>query len=276
VEIIASMAIVAAQLAGMPILSVPAGLLVAASYVIGSRLAHSADGGIPAGLVLGSQAVVAALVMVVGMRAERAAVRAFTNLEQEQAASALGTAQRDEERAQLRLVHSGPLTTLAMALHANAGYLAEVVRQRAAASRQDLLRLSAPTSPIETTARLDERLAQVVMWYQSMLKITSLLPECSVPVDTAEAFARAVAEALENVVRHAQTERAWIELRDHGHAVQVTVTDRGRGFDLGQASAFGFGLREDLSGRMVAVGGIAAVMTSPGAGTVVQLEWCRD
>ena len=151
-----------------------------------------------------------------------------------------------------------------------------MVRQRAAASRQDLLQLSAPASASETTMQLDERLAQVVVWYQPTLRITTLLPECSVPVDTAGAFAGAVAEALENVVRHAQTERAWIELRDHGSTVQVTVTDRGRGFDLGHVSAFGFGLREDLPGRMAAVGGTASVLTSPGAGTVVQLEWCRD
>jgi signal transduction histidine kinase len=276
VENLASMAVISAQLAGLAAVSVPAGLLVAASMVAGSRLAHSADGGKQAGLILAAQAVLAAMVMAAAMRGERAAVRAFTALEEEQTAAALGAARREDERTRLRAVHNGPLTTLAMALDADAARLSPVLRQRAVAARRDLLELASPPVTGDGVVRLDERLAQVAVWYEQQLKITTALPPCPVPGDVAEAFARAAAEALENVVRYAKTEQAHVELRDDDSVVQVTVTDRGRGFDPALVSPSGFGLREDMPGRMAAVGGAATVQSQPGAGTMVTLEWPRD
>jgi len=276
VENLASMAVIAAQLAGRPAVSVPAGLLVAASMVAGSRFAHSADGGFHAGLVLAAQAVLAAMVMAAAMRGERAAVRAFTALEAEQTTAALAAARRQDERARLRVVHNGPLTTLAMALDAGAARLSPVLRQRAAAARRDLLALASPPIASAGVVRLDERLAQVAVWYEQRLKITTALPPCPVPGDVAEAFARATAEALENVVRYAQTGQVHVALRDDESVVQVTVTDRGRGFDPARVSPSGFGLREDMPGWMAAVGGAATVRSQPGAGTMVVLEWRRD
>jgi anti-sigma regulatory factor (Ser/Thr protein kinase) len=276
VENLASMAVISAQLAGLPAVSVPAGLLVAASMVAGSRFAHSADGGFHAGLVLAAQAVLAAMVMAAAMRGERAAVRAFTALEAEQTTAALAAARRQDERARLRVVHNGPLTTLAMALDAGAARLSPVLRQRAAAARRDLLALASPPIASAGVVRLDERLAQVAVWYEQRLKITTALPPCPVPGDVAEAFARATAEALENVVRYAQTGQVHVALRDDESVVQVTVTDRGRGFDPARVSPSGFGLREDMPGWMAAVGGAATVRSQPGAGTMVVLEWRRD
>jgi signal transduction histidine kinase len=57
--------------------------------------------------------------------------------------------------------------------------------------------------------------------------------------------------------------------------VRVTVADQGRGFDPAQVSGLGFGLREDLAGRMAAAEGSFAVRSRPGAGTQVHLEWAR-
>ena len=124
--------------------------------------------------------------------------------------------------------------------------------------------------------RLDERLAQVVLWYQPLLKITAALPPSSAPADVVDAFAEAAAEAFENVVRHAGTTQARIDLRDDGHSLQVQVTDSGRGFDAAPVSAYGFGLPKGLVGRMATVGGSATISSAPAAGTVVLLEWRRD
>ena len=63
--------------------------------------------------------------MSAGMRGERAAVRAFSALEAEQTAAALSAARREDGRSQLRLVHNGPVTTLTMALQADAQRSAE-------------------------------------------------------------------------------------------------------------------------------------------------------
>jgi hypothetical protein len=275
VSTVASMTIVSAQLAGRPWLSVPAGLLVAASIVIGSRAAHSPDGGIPAGLILSAQAVFAALAMQAGMRGEHAAVRAFSTLDREQMAATLEAAQREDERAQQRFVHGGPLTTLAMALHADAARLSPVLRDRAARARRDLLQLAAPPPAGDRTVQLDAHLAQVLHWYTTRLNIGTVLASCQVPAEVAEAFAGAAGEALENVARHAGVKRATVELRDDGYAVEVTVIDQGRGFQPGGGSAGGFGLREEIPGRMAAIGGTASIHSSPGTGTVVRLEWRR-
>jgi signal transduction histidine kinase len=275
VENVASMAAITAQLAGKPAVSIPAGMLIAASMATGARFAHSADNGTHAALTIAAQAVVAAIVMAASMRGEETAVRAFTELDREQAAEALAAARREEERAQLRQVHSGPLTTLAMALDAGAPDASPGLRLRAAQARRDLLQEAAPPGDADGLARLDERLAQVVTWYQRRLKIAAVLPPCAIPGKVAEAFTRAAAEALENAARHAGTQRAEMELRDE-EVVRVTVTDGGRGFDLARLPAAGFGLREDIPGRMAAVGGVATVRSKPGAGTVVELEWRRD
>jgi Histidine kinase-like ATPase domain len=272
---IASMAVVCAQLAGMAILSVPAGLLVAFSAAAGARLAHSPDGGVPAATVLATQTVIAAAVMVVALRTERSAVGAFTDLEETQAAAALAAAQREGERAQQRLVHNGPLTTLTMALHASPERLGEVLRRHAATTLESLPQLATGTGPGDGEVRLDERLAQVVVSYEPPLTIAANLQTCTVPADIAEAFAGAVKEALENIVRHARTWHVTTELRDDEGTIRVIVADPGRGFDAIQSSSWGFGLREDLFGRMAAIGGNAEVRSSPGKGTTVDLAWRR-
>ena len=118
VSTLMSMTVVSAQLAGSPLVSVPAGLLAVAAFVAGQRLAGSADGGMTALLVLVVQVLVGAGVMVAAMRVERIALRAFLGLQEAQATAALALARREDERAQLRMVHNGPLTMLTMALHA--------------------------------------------------------------------------------------------------------------------------------------------------------------
>jgi hypothetical protein len=273
---IASMVVVSAQLAGLPAVSIPAGLGVMASYVAGTRFAHVGDSGVNAALVLGSQTVLAAAVMAVAMGAERGAVRVFTELKAETEAAEVAAARREEERFHQGVVHNGPLTVLAMALDASGCQLSTTLRQRAALARERMMRLGATSRVDDLAERLDERLAQVVLWYQASLKIMAALPPSSVPAAVADAFAEAGGEAFENIVKHAGTAQARIDLRDDGHSVQVQVTDSGRGFDTARVSAYGFGLRKGLAGRMAAVGGSATISSAPGAGTVVLLEWRRD
>jgi histidine kinase/DNA gyrase B/HSP90-like ATPase len=273
---IASMVVVSAQLAGLPAVSIPAGLGVTASYVAGTRFAHVGDSGVSAALVLGSQTLLAAAVMAVAMRAERGAVRVFAELEAETEAAEVAAARREEERFHQGVVHNGPLTVLAMALDASGYQLSTTLRQRAALTRERLMRLGTTSRADDLAVRLDERLAQVVLWYQPSLKITAALPPSSVPANAADAFAEAAGEAFENIVRHAGVTQARIELRDDGHSVQVQITDSGRGFDTALVPAYGFGLRKGLAGRMAAVGGSATIGSAPGAGTIVLLEWRHD
>ncbi len=280
VSVLASMSVVSAQLSGALVVSVPAGLLVAVCAAAGHRLGGSPAGGLVDLVILAGQTASGAGVMVVAMRIERTAVGAFTRLQEAQAAAALALARREDERAQLRAVHNGPLTTLTMALHAGAdrraghGRPSAVLRHRAGAVLAALPRLAGQDEhEAGGRVRLDERLAQAVVWYAPPLLVSADLHPALVPAPVAEAITAAVCEALENVVRYAGTDRASVWLRVDPGLVRVLVTDLGRGFDPASVAGYGFGVREDLVGRMTAVGGSAAITSAPGAGTRVTLEW---
>lgn len=275
VAVLVSMTVVSAQLGGAPVASVPAGLLVVASFVAGQRLARSADGGMPALMTMAAQVLAAATVMAVAMRVERTTVGAFGRLQEAQAAATLARARREDERAQLRLVHNGPLTILTMALHSVTPRPSATLRHRAAATLDALPRLAAGAGAGEGDVRLDERLSQVVVWYEPPLRIAAELSPYLVPAAVADAFAGAVSEALENIVRHAGTDRAAVVLREDHGTVRVETSDSGRGFDPGRLPDYAFGIREDLGGRMAAIGGTVAVRSSPGQGTTIDLEWRR-
>ena len=82
---------------------------------------------------------------------------------------------------------------------------------------------------------------------------------------------RIVQEALNNIVKHAQTDKVRIQLH-LTEPIWVEVEDKGRGFDLRQAEASGrvglFSMRE----RAEEIGWNLQIRTSPGTGTSVRLE----
>ena len=53
----------------------------------------------------------------------------------------------------------------------------------------------------------------------------------------------------------------------------VKVTDRGRGLDPDATPPSRRGIRESITGRMLAVGGRASIASRPGAGTTVTVSW---
>ncbi|AZM92703.1 MULTISPECIES: sensor histidine kinase [Streptomyces] len=94
------------------------------------------------------------------------------------------------------------------------------------------------------------------------------------PREVCEALAAAVSEALNNVSRHAGTDTAYVTaVGGAGGGVEVTVADRGAGFDVRGSGGRGTGLRRSVRGRLAAVGGAAVVDSHPGEGTVVELRW---
>jgi signal transduction histidine kinase len=83
---------------------------------------------------------------------------------------------------------------------------------------------------------------------------------------------RAVQEALSNVRKHASASATEIVLSYQDNSVVLVITDDGRGFDISSTSN-GFGLR-GMRSRVEQVGGTLTVTSSPGSGTVVELEVC--
>ena len=82
---------------------------------------------------------------------------------------------------------------------------------------------------------------------------------------------RIVQEALNNVTKHSQTDRASVELKQHNAALEVVVRDQGVGFDLGKVPADRFGLR-GIRERARLFGGEARIESAPGEGTTVYAQ----
>jgi signal transduction histidine kinase len=99
-----------------------------------------------------------------------------------------------------------------------------------------------------------------------------------IPDAVATALAFAVRESLANVAQHAGTAEAWVEVSavigpaDRG-GVEVTVRDRGAGFEPAHVDPARLGLRRSIVERVADRGGQAAVHSAPGEGTVVTLRW---
>ncbi|MFJ9662229.1 sensor histidine kinase [Streptomyces griseoflavus] len=93
-----------------------------------------------------------------------------------------------------------------------------------------------------------------------------------IPAHAAAALGSAVTEALNNVLRHAGTGRAYVTVTGSAGGVVVTVVDRGSGFDPLTVDK-GMGLRSSIGERMHEAGGAAEVDSAPGEGTCVALRW---
>jgi signal transduction histidine kinase len=94
------------------------------------------------------------------------------------------------------------------------------------------------------------------------------------PVPVAAAISNAVREALSNVVAHAGTGEAWVEVSlPAAGRLQVTVRDRGAGFDPADVDRTRLGLRRSITERMADCGGQASIWSAPGQGTVACLSW---
>lgn len=166
------------------------------------------------------------------------------------------------------------LTTLAAGgIDANAPAVRERCAQEAAYLRRLIQQTAEEVHHREIGTALEEAVGSVE---RLQLRVTAQyhdLPE--VPPEVAAAFADAVREALNNVLRHAGTGHAYLTATGcadgRGGAV-VTVVDRGPGFDPGRHVP-GLGLRASVHGRMAEVGGRASVDTAPGEGVRVELRW---
>jgi PAS domain S-box-containing protein len=83
---------------------------------------------------------------------------------------------------------------------------------------------------------------------------------------------RIVQEAVQNAVKHSGSERIFIDLQNRNAQLELVIRDRGKGFDVGEASAGpgdGIGL-QSMRERAELSGGMLSIESAPGKGTVVR------
>lgn len=203
-------------------------------------------------------------------RADRVAAEA----ERARRESAVVAAVRAEERELANSLHDTAATTLLMV---GTGQVPAGASWLAPQARRDLARLRSSAGG----RRPDQ--ADLVDLLRAGLDAGHLTVELDaprtlpLPFDVASAITGAIGEALNNVRRHAGTDRALVRLHGGPSAVRVEISDDGKGFAVGDdASTSRRGLRESVHGRMEHVGGVATIISAEGAGTVVRLEWRSD
>jgi signal transduction histidine kinase len=96
------------------------------------------------------------------------------------------------------------------------------------------------------------------------------------PAESEESLFRVIQEALNNVVKHAQTDSATVTLDLRASPASLTIEDRGTGFDPGRlGSAPGHLGLTSMEERVRALGGRLRIESRPGAGTRIRIEGLR-
>jgi len=251
-----------------PWLGVPGAAIVIIAYGLGA-------GDLTAGWLLVVETIVAAgLMAVIRGGARQADVSVAASLESERRIRT-EEARRADEREQHRQLHDTVLSTLTMVA---AGAFAEPSPALTAQAARDLRVLQglagSPAVPdgLAPLTDLGPRLERAAASTDDLAVRLKLVP-VTLPSSVADQIAACVGEALFNVERHAGTGQAEVTVTGGAGWAVVKISDHGRGFDPAVIPPSRRGIRESITGRMLAAGGQAAIASRPGAGTIVTVRW---
>jgi len=265
------------QIALRPRFSLPGAAMVVIAYGFGAG--DLAD----AWLLVVETIVAAGLVAVIRGGARQADTIVAAGLATERQIRA-EEARRADEREQHRQLHDTVLSTLTMVA---AGAFAEPSPALTAQADRDLRVLqglagvpAAPAPPAVPAAPgglapltdLRPKLERAAVTTDDLAVRLKLVP-AMLPSPVVDQLAACVSEALRNVERHAGTGQAEVTVTGGAGWAVVEITDRGRGFDTAATPPSRRGIRESITGRMLAAGGRAAIASRPGAGTTVTVSW---
>jgi signal transduction histidine kinase len=256
------------QIVLQPRLGLPGAAVVVIAYGLGA-------GDVADGWLLAVEAiVVAGLMTVIRGGARQADAIVAGSLESEQQIRA-EEARRADEREQHRQLHDTVLSTLTMVA---AGAFAEPSAALMSQAARDLRVLQGlegtqaePDGPVPLTD-LRPKLEQAAASTYGLDVQLKLVP-VTLPSPVADQLAACVGEALRNVEQHAGTSQAEVAVTGGAGWAVVRITDCGRGFDPAATPPSRRGIRESISGRMLAAGGRAVIASRPGAGTTVTVSW---
>ncbi len=256
------------QTSFQPWLGLPGAAVVVIAYGLG--VGDLVD----AWLLVVETIVAAGLVAIIRAGARQADGIVAASLEAEQQIRA-EEARRADERVQHRQLHDTVLSTLTMVA---AGAFAGPSPALTAQAARDLRVLQglegAPTFAEGLAPLIDLRpgLEQAAASAGDLAVRLELVP-VTLPSAVADQLVACVGEALRNVRQHAGTGDAEVTVTGGAGWAVVKITDYGRGFDPAATPTSRRGIRESITGRMLAAGGRAAIASRPGAGTTVTVSW---
>jgi signal transduction histidine kinase len=102
--------------------------------------------------------------------------------------------------------------------------------------------------------------------------------QTSIAVDSAavSALTEATIQAIHNSNTHAGANASReVSLKSGKSGIKIVILDDGKGFRVSQVNRGRLGIKVSIIGRMESVGGSAHVMSEPGKGTTVVLEWSK-
>ena len=156
---------------------------------------------------------------------------------------------------------------------------AEDVRRlsRGALAEMRILLLELRGDPVEKVPlqQLLRNLVEAAESRASVKVILTLDEESPLPPKVHEAAYRITQEALNNVVRHAKAQNAWVELDCSDSHARLVIGDDGCGFDPASAYPGHYGLKS-ISERAHDSGGQLALKSAPGEGAAAEVEWRLD
>jgi signal transduction histidine kinase/phage shock protein PspC (stress-responsive transcriptional regulator) len=179
---------------------------------------------------------------------------------------------REQERAEVAAhLHDSVLQTLAL-IQKRAGDPREVAglaRRQERELRSWLLKRPGESDQDTVAGALERAAAEVEELHGVPIEVVTV---GDAPLSGGlEALVQAAREAMTNAAKFAGSERVDLYAEVEDGRVEVFVRDRGVGFDLDSIPADRRGVRDSIVARMERHSGRAAVKSSPGEGTEVEL-----
>jgi signal transduction histidine kinase len=179
---------------------------------------------------------------------------------------------RSQERAEMAAhLHDSVLQTLALVQQRadDPRAVAALARRQERELRAWLWRRPAAGEPLRLARALEEAAAEVERDHDVPVEVVAV---GDADLDgRGEALVAAAREAMVNAAKFGGGSTVDVYAEALGGELQVYVRDRGPGFAADEVPADRRGVRESIVGRMARHGGRAAIHSSPGAGTEVEL-----
>jgi len=117
-----------------------------------------------------------------------------------------------------------------------------------------------------------KQLSEAVMGRRRLPICLDVVGDCEIPCDVKVEMYRIAQESLNNVVKYARATQVEIKIRLEADQVHMEIRDNGIGFDSTCVKPTSLGLRI-MHERAEAIHAQLQVVSQPGSGTTVCLEW---